>query len=286
MAAFRGAIEAGTDALETDVHLSKDGVVVLSHDLDLKRCYGISRKLIDCDWEYLKLLRSTRAPGEPMSRLQDLLEYIAQPGLESVWVLLDIKFDNDPADVMRLMAQTISVVKPGRRPWNQRLVIGCWTPTYVSCCQAYLPDFSISFIGAYNRFARRFFAIENCGMGMFSRCLVGPTGGTLMNEAKARDREIFIWTVNDPNVMRWSIQNRIDGVITDDPYLFKKICDEWTDDEPPVHVGWVQYAYALWLYLATTAFLFNYTIQKITHRLSKSTTEPKGSGKPNARKDL
>jgi glycerophosphoryl diester phosphodiesterase len=31
MAAFRGAVKAGTDALETDIHLSKDGIVVLSH---------------------------------------------------------------------------------------------------------------------------------------------------------------------------------------------------------------------------------------------------------------
>ena len=31
MAAFRGAVEVGSHALETDIHLSKDGVVVLSH---------------------------------------------------------------------------------------------------------------------------------------------------------------------------------------------------------------------------------------------------------------
>jgi tubulin gamma len=31
MGAFRGAVQVGADALETDIHLSKDGVVVLSH---------------------------------------------------------------------------------------------------------------------------------------------------------------------------------------------------------------------------------------------------------------
>lgn len=31
MGAFRGAAEVGTHAIETDVQLSKDGVVVLSH---------------------------------------------------------------------------------------------------------------------------------------------------------------------------------------------------------------------------------------------------------------
>jgi glycerophosphoryl diester phosphodiesterase len=31
MGAFKGAVDVGADALETDLHLSKDGVVVLSH---------------------------------------------------------------------------------------------------------------------------------------------------------------------------------------------------------------------------------------------------------------
>jgi phosphatidylglycerol phospholipase C len=31
MGAFRGAVDVGADAIETDVHLSKDSVVVLSH---------------------------------------------------------------------------------------------------------------------------------------------------------------------------------------------------------------------------------------------------------------
>jgi phosphatidylglycerol phospholipase C len=31
MGAFRGAVEVGADAVETDIHLTRDGVVVLSH---------------------------------------------------------------------------------------------------------------------------------------------------------------------------------------------------------------------------------------------------------------
>lgn len=31
MASFEGAVEVGSDAIETDIHLTKDDVVVLSH---------------------------------------------------------------------------------------------------------------------------------------------------------------------------------------------------------------------------------------------------------------
>lgn len=91
MGAFKGAVDVGAEALETDIHLSKDGVVVLSHDRNLKRCFGREEKIIDCDYEFLSKLRTLKEPHEAMPRLVDLLEYLAQPGLEDIWVMLDIK---------------------------------------------------------------------------------------------------------------------------------------------------------------------------------------------------
>ena len=46
LGAFQAALDAGADILETDVHLSKDGVVVVAHDPDLlqlqKNCVLLS----------------------------------------------------------------------------------------------------------------------------------------------------------------------------------------------------------------------------------------------------
>lgn len=91
MAAFKGAVDVGSHAIETDVHITKDDVVVLSHDATLKRCYGREEKIIDCDWSYVSTLKTIAEPHQSMPRLKDLLEYVAQPGLEEIWVLLDIK---------------------------------------------------------------------------------------------------------------------------------------------------------------------------------------------------
>jgi hypothetical protein len=57
----------------------------------LKRCFGRDEKIIDCDYEFISKLRTLKEPHEPMPRLADLLEYLAQPGLEDIWVMLDIK---------------------------------------------------------------------------------------------------------------------------------------------------------------------------------------------------
>lgn len=91
MLAFRAAVEAGAHAIETDLHLSKDGVVVLSHDASLKRCFGEDSKVRDHDWSYLRTLRTLRKPAQPMPRLLDLLEYLNQPGAQHIWLMLDIK---------------------------------------------------------------------------------------------------------------------------------------------------------------------------------------------------
>lgn len=66
-----------------------DGWVV--QDATLKRCYGKENKIIDCDWDFLSQQRTLKEPHVPMPRLKDLLEYLASPGLENIWLLLDIK---------------------------------------------------------------------------------------------------------------------------------------------------------------------------------------------------
>ena len=60
-------------------------------DATMKRCYGKDVKIRDHNWDYLSQQRTIRAPHEQMPRLQDLLECLAKPGSENVWLLLDIK---------------------------------------------------------------------------------------------------------------------------------------------------------------------------------------------------
>ena len=60
-------------------------------DAKLTRCFGEHKKVIDCDWDYLSTLRTVKEPHDRMPRLSDLLEYLATPGLENIWLMLDIK---------------------------------------------------------------------------------------------------------------------------------------------------------------------------------------------------
>ncbi|KAF2181903.1 tubulin-domain-containing protein [Zopfia rhizophila CBS 207.26] len=228
MGAFKGAVEVGAQAIETDIHLSKDGVVVLSHDKDLKRCFGRSEKLIDCDWEFLSKLRTLKEPHESMPRLTDLLEYLAQPGMEEIWLLLDIKLDNDPEDVMRLIGSTIRSVPPSRhRPWSSRIVLGVWAAKYLPLCSNYLPNFPISHIGFSILYASHFLSVPNISFNLLQGVLMTPWGKKFINKAHCEQRPVFAWTVNEERRMRWDIRHGIDGVITDDPKKFLEVRQGW-----------------------------------------------------------
>lgn len=77
-AAIRGALEEGADALEVDLRLTADGVLVLAHDTDFRRWCGDRRRVADLTWPQLATLntclRRPELPAEPPLRLEQLLE--------------------------------------------------------------------------------------------------------------------------------------------------------------------------------------------------------------------
>ena len=88
-----------------DVHMSKDGVVVICHDALLKRIYGVDAEVSSLPWENgLDQLRTVREPHSPMLTFRQLLYKLAAAkegngsihGTEGTkwsdtWILMDIK---------------------------------------------------------------------------------------------------------------------------------------------------------------------------------------------------
>jgi glycerophosphoryl diester phosphodiesterase len=71
MRAFEAAVALGVTHVETDVHATRDGVLVAFHDLDLDRVTNASGGIADARWADL---RGVRVGGrEPIPLLEDLL---------------------------------------------------------------------------------------------------------------------------------------------------------------------------------------------------------------------
>lgn len=231
MAAFVGAVEAGAQALETDVHLSKDGVVVLSHDPSLQRCFGKKEKIIDCNWDYLETLRTVAEPHVPLPRLRDLLRYLTTEGLEDIWVLLDIKRDNNLDDVFRLIAAEIASVpsSPTGKPWDQRIVLGIWAANYLPFASQHLPHYPQTYISFSLPCAHKFLhSLPHMSFNLYAPTLAGPLGSRFRSQARRQRRPVFDWTVNNETLMRWSVAHALDGVVTDEVERFLAVRERWS----------------------------------------------------------
>ncbi|KAI1467950.1 PLC-like phosphodiesterase [Daldinia caldariorum] len=221
MLAFRAAVEAGAHAIETDLHLSRDGVVVIMHDHKLKRCYGDDSKVSDHDWSYLSKLRTVREPRQPMPQLVELLEYLNQPELQHVWIMLDIKRDDDPTEIIRRTAETLHSV-PGIRPWHERVLPCCWSAEYIKLCKQFLPKYQLAHVGFSTTYARALARHEPAvSVSMLYHALALPVfGPRFVRDAQRAGLPLYSWTVNEPDRMEWCVRAGLDGVVTDDPGLF------------------------------------------------------------------
>ncbi|KAK4546779.1 hypothetical protein LTR36_001511 [Oleoguttula mirabilis] len=271
IAAHKGAVEAGAHGLETDVHLTKDDVVVISHDATLKRCFGRPEKIIDCTWGQIEDARTLQEPHLPMPRLKDVLEYLAQPGLEEIWLLLDIKLDNDADTVMRLIGSTLAEVSaPARKAWTERIVLGIWAAKYLPLAQKYLPGYPVMHIGFSTSYARHFFTVPHVGFNMLFPTLVAPGGKRFMREAREHGRQVLAWTVNKEDRMEWCIRRELDGVLTDDPKHFLEVCEKFDEQTPeammPMTLKGYFEAFRIWIWVMIALLFFGKRFKPVASR--------------------
>jgi hypothetical protein len=188
-----------------------------------------------------------------MPRLADLLAYLDQPENEDIWVLLDIKKDDDARDLLTHVTSTISSIPPSGKPWKDRIILGPWdvslTPyspsrlknrsritdslsqtNYISLCTSLLPLHPQAYISWSLPASSKLLhtpSLPNLNFNILLFSLLGPGGTRFLRSAKRAGRNVFVWTVNQEEWMEWCIRKGVDGVITDDPRLFREVCERW-----------------------------------------------------------
>ena len=100
LAAFRKALELGVDALEVDLHVTRDGVVVVIHDETLDRTTDGRGDVGDLSLEGVK--RSDAggkfAPafrGERVPSLREVIDLVKTSGNGRVRLDLELKYHQD-----------------------------------------------------------------------------------------------------------------------------------------------------------------------------------------------
>lgn len=105
--AWRAAIEARVDGIETDIRRTSDGVLVCCHDADLMRIAGDPRKIVECDWPALSAIQAGGEPAAPL--FEELLKLLP----DDVLLLMDIK-DERP-ETLEAIVGLVTELRPNGR---------------------------------------------------------------------------------------------------------------------------------------------------------------------------
>ncbi len=103
MEAFKKAVEIGSDGIETDLHITKDGVIVICHDETIDRTTDGSGFIKD--YTYRELTEFNAGHGEKIPSLDELMDYMKDKNL-----LLNLELKNDVIPYENLERSTIDKI--------------------------------------------------------------------------------------------------------------------------------------------------------------------------------
>jgi glycerophosphoryl diester phosphodiesterase len=215
--AFANAVALGYSHVELDVHVTRDGVVVIHHDPDLMRLCDDPRMIAALDYAQLRQIR-TRA-GAEIPTLEALLS-----DFPTLYVVIEVKARAAVAPLCDLIARLGAL---------DRVCIGGFDPAATAEAVARLGP-GLLWSPAHAQVARLLargwgLALPLAGFGVVQipmrwkgLNLITPR---FMRAAHRAGVAVQVWTINEGAEMAHLLDLGVDGVITDKPALLRKVLE-------------------------------------------------------------
>lgn len=211
LAAFEHAVRVGATYLETDVHLSADGVAVLAHDPTLRRVAGRPGAVAGLTIDELR--RVDLGGGHGFGTLDELLHAFPEARLN-----IDVKMDAAVAatiDAIRRANATDRVLLTSFSDARRRRLVAALPGVATSAGRSSVLRARTASATGSAALMRR----ATAGLGALQipervgrMTLLSPA---LVAAAHAVGVEVHVWTVNDEGDMRRLLALGVDGLVTD-----------------------------------------------------------------------
>ena len=222
MPAFQGAVDLGYRYLETDVHATRDGVLLAFHDDKLDRVTDRTGVIAEMDYADVK---QARVDGrEPIPLMADLL--LAWP---EVRINIDPKRDNAAGPLIRLLKDMNAIDRvcvtafSGKRTAGIRAALGprlCTGMGPMSTARLRFSSWSGPLGFVWGGF------VEGCAQIPVRQYGIRLVDRALVDRAHELDLQVHVWTIDDPSEMRRLIDLGVDGLMTDEPAILKAVLME------------------------------------------------------------
>ena len=216
--AFQNAIELGYRYVETDVHATRDGVLVAFHDDVLDRVTDRRGRIDELDWCEVS---EARIDGrEPIPLLEDILR--TWPELK---VNIDPKADSSVEPLIEVLRRTDAVDRvcvgsfSDDRTDRVRAAIGA------DLCTSMGPEEFVGLIRAFDGedVTFRSQAAQVPPTDHSGRPLVTTD---LVEVAHRCGIVVHVWTIDDADEMRRLLDLGVDGIMTDRPAVLREVFEE------------------------------------------------------------
>ena len=216
---FTAALAAGADVLESDVHVSRDGVPMLFHDETLARLTGDPRRIRDVSSDELKTLDLGRGEGVPA--LEDVL--VALP---TARFNLDMKSPDAPGATAAVLArqgahERVLLASFSERSRRKVLRLVPQVATSISASQfvAIVVATRLGLSGIVKRLIGRAQALQ-----IPTRALGADTStARFIARAHRCGVNVHYWVINDEAEMRLLLDRGADGLVTDSVSLARDV---------------------------------------------------------------
>ncbi|PWN41500.1 PLC-like phosphodiesterase [Ceraceosorus guamensis] len=231
IASFDRAIRDGSEGLESDVHVTADDVIVMFHDPSLERTTDGKGNIKEQAWKgQIENVRTTAKPQQQIPTFDQVCSLLMKPENKHVKLNIDIKPDNDPDRLFRLMKRVVSSYPNYEVELGPRLILGLWHPGFIAPALEHVPSLRRIHIGGSPTVARTYFWKHCDGFSMWFASLVGAEGQAFLAQAKKENKDVFVWTVNRKDEMieatRWGVK----AILTDKTDLFQTVRVEMQRD--------------------------------------------------------
>jgi glycerophosphoryl diester phosphodiesterase len=211
LAAVNLAWEKGADAVEVDVHLSRDNRIMVIHDADTKRTTGVRMVVRESLSETLRTLDASFGMADYRGERIPYLEEVIETVPEDKWLFIEVKTDT-------VILPYLSKLLEGH-PKQSRLVVISFDFDVCTRMKRQIPDIPVYWLHNTLSGSYRSKWIEEAGAG-------GLDGLNFRYKGISRDYmeavhraglKMFAWTVDEPDEAARLTRSGIDGITTNRP---------------------------------------------------------------------
>lgn len=238
MVAFESAIELGVDIIETDVHISSDGVIFIWHDENTFKLDGSNKKISNRTWAELKdldlgFLYIDKDGKRPFSSKGIRLMTFE----EALKAFPDTRFNVDLKDKKNSLVKGMLTILEKEKAFH-RVVIGSFHSDNLKSIRKLSDKVATSY--GQSEVLLRVLLTKMSLFRFVSNFLprhpvmqVPVASGNLTVVTRPfikilhkRGIKIQVWTINNRDDMKMLFKMGVDGIMTDDPRLLLEVVNK------------------------------------------------------------